>query len=341
MLYLVRALTASLRDSSLLLMHSTGRQADRQVGFGDRLAVARPTGAPIVTKVRGEPVGDRQRLRWRSPNRSVLLSNSRSQRALERDLDTALKVGDSDALQHWKLVTKDGSERHASEVTVEIVKQLQNEGHVPVWYVRESYLAAKHGRKGMAKPTSDRQKPTGMQSQPTTESATTTPAHAAPGDKSNPLPDDVAFLKERIRTLERERREEAERNGQREAKLFEQLAVKDKQISAWDEVTQGLTKALATGQLKPDVGTVLLSTPTPAETREVENAAVRDAEVVTKVTKATAVKPVSLRATERERRRRQPNPSRHRKAESVLKQQPRERSGTSCQRSIASCLASE
>ena len=39
----------------------------------------------------------------------------------------------------------------------------------------------------------------------------------------------------------------------RETKLFEQLAVKDKQISAWDELTQGLTRGLATGQLVPSL----------------------------------------------------------------------------------------
>ncbi len=76
---------------------------------------------------------------------------------------------------------------------------------------------------------------------------------AAKPDNMKLLPDDVAFLQDRIRTLEQEKREEVERNEKREAKLFAQLDVKDKQISAWDEITQGITKGLATGQITPNL----------------------------------------------------------------------------------------
>ena len=41
------------------------------------------------------------------------------------------------------------------------------------------------------------------------------------------LPTDIEFLKERIRTLEREKREEVERNEKREAKVFAELDVKN------------------------------------------------------------------------------------------------------------------
>jgi hypothetical protein len=39
------------------------------------------------------------------------------------------------------------------------------------------------------------------------------------------------------------------------AQLFAQLEVKDKQISAWDEIMQAMTKGLATGQLLPQLQT--------------------------------------------------------------------------------------
>ena len=77
---------------------------------------------------------------------------NRSQRALERDLDIALRVGDSDVLSHWKLFTKDGEVRAADQVTIELVKQLQIDGKIPVWYVQESHLEEQYGRKGMPKP---------------------------------------------------------------------------------------------------------------------------------------------------------------------------------------------
>jgi hypothetical protein len=54
------------------------------------------------------------------------------------------------------------------------------------------------------------------------------------------------------------------------AKLFQQLEVKDKQISAWDGVTQGLTKALATGQITPNIDHLL------SPTRMKDNAASDD-----------------------------------------------------------------
>jgi hypothetical protein len=65
---------------------------------------------------------------------------------------------------------------------------------------------------------------------------------------------DTAFLRDIIRRLEREKEQEQERHDRIVAKLFGELDVKNKQISAWDELTQGLTKALATGQIAPNLG---------------------------------------------------------------------------------------
>ena len=76
-----------------------------------------------------------------------------------------------------------------------------------------------------------------------------TPERSKSSDRTS---DDATYLQQIIRTLEKEKELDRARYDGIIAKLFDQLAVKDRQISAWDEVTQGLTKALATGQLKPN-----------------------------------------------------------------------------------------
>jgi hypothetical protein len=175
---------------------------------------------------------------------------NRSQRALERELEKAQAVQDKKVLQHWKLITKDGAIREGREVSTDDVKKLQSDGMVPTWCVEDSYLANKYGRKGESKPQGARERK--QTSQPKTIDEYRDNPAAKP-DNMKLLPDDVGFLKERIRILEREKREEVERNENREAKLFAQLDVKDKQISAWDEITQGITKGLATGQITPNL----------------------------------------------------------------------------------------
>ena len=113
------------------------------------------------------------------------------------------------------------------------------------------------------------------------------------------LPTDLVFLKERIQTLEREKREEVERNEKREAKLFAELDVKNKQISAWDGITQGLTRALATGQIAPSLGTVSTGT-------ESKDAVPREAYEATDVVDGEAdqptpnvVRPTKVKASKR------------------------------------------
>ena len=210
---------------------------------------------------------------------------NRSQRALERDITLALAIQDEDVLSHWKLATKDKHVFDAFSVTTKQVDELVEEGMVPTWHVEELWLETQYGRKGESpKPMeSDTSDSTAPRAQEPIETESAQPAGKArrttSRDELHSLPDDVEFLKERIRTLEQEKREEADRNEKREAKLFEQLAVKDTQISAWDGVTQSLTKALATGQLKPDFGTMLLTSPNPAEKSDIRDPNVQDAEV--------------------------------------------------------------
>lgn len=170
---------------------------------------------------------------------------NRSQRTLERDVKDAYLANDDEVLSHYLVVTKNGTQIPALETSIEQVAELVHEGKSPVWLVEESYLEREYGLKGSPKP----------EKQPVSPAASSgsekkgQPEVALQGSQTPVLPDDVEFLKERIRVLEQEKREEAERTAEREEKLFAQLEVKDKQISAWDEVTQGITKGLATGQL--------------------------------------------------------------------------------------------
>ena len=208
---------------------------------------------------------------------------NRSQRALERDLDIALAIRDANVLAHWMLVTKDGQERPAGEVTTELVKKLVADGMSPAWSVEEAWLEEQHGRKGAPKPPKHRHVDSPIDDgEARTDHQRVQPGRAA-GSQTASLPNDLEFLKERIRTLERENREEATRSEQRENKLFEQLAVKDKQISAWDEVTQGVTKALATGQIRPSLASGHSDTPphdTEADNGKPAKGDVREAEII-------------------------------------------------------------
>lgn len=186
---------------------------------------------------------------------------NRSKRALERDLEEAYKARDDNVLAAFKLVTNDGTIREATEVTTDLVEKLKMDGKNPTWCVSDAWLESTYGRKGEPKPD---QKDEVEEHAAKTGSAAVSDrreeenesddgsdaGRSKTGDAgSGYLPDDINFLKERIRTLEQEKLAEIQRNEAREAKLFEQLAVKDKQISAWDEVTQGITRGLATGQI--------------------------------------------------------------------------------------------
>lgn len=139
-------------------------------------------------------------------------------------------------------------------VTTGEVKQLVADGMTPTWCVREDWLEQEYGRKGTSKSamSQDNDKPSAQPTPEEPNSEQSTDAIATASSES-PLPSRIAFLQERIRTLEREKQEEAVRAEKREARLFDQLAVKDKQINSWDEITQGLTRGLATGRLVPSL----------------------------------------------------------------------------------------
>lgn len=176
----------------------------------------------------------------------------RSRRALERDLDRALVMADPDVLSHWCLVTKDGALRPAAEVVTDEVKKLVTDGMTPAWCIEASWLEQEFGRKE----SSRRPRPREFKNstpQSDIEPEESGPAVQVESSMHSRLLDEIATLKERLHNLDLEKRHESERSEKREQKLFEQLAVKDKQISSWDEITQGLARGLATGQLVPSL----------------------------------------------------------------------------------------
>jgi hypothetical protein len=177
-------------------------------------------------------------------------------------LEVAQAVSDEKVLTAFQLVTNDGVKREAPTVTTELVEKLKKDGMNPVWCVSEAWLESKYGRKGEPRPEQT-ESGSGREEKPVPPSELNgngNPSSKTPSKKPdsspeqvdhNHLPDNIEFLKERIRVLEQEKQREIERNERREAKLFEQLEVKDNQISAWDEVMQGLTRGLATGMITP------------------------------------------------------------------------------------------
>jgi hypothetical protein len=149
---------------------------------------------------------------------------NRSQRALERDLDQALLAGDSDVLDHYKLVTKDGQIRDAHEVTVEAVKKLVYEGMTPVWYVEESWLEERYGKKGSPRA---RQSPE-PSPLPVIPPRTEAPTVAGDVEAARHIDiDPVAMLREQLH-----------KHDQEIQYLRQELNIKNEQIAAANERTR-------------------------------------------------------------------------------------------------------
>jgi hypothetical protein len=179
---------------------------------------------------------------------------NRSRRALERDLDLALSMQDLNVLEHWCLATKDGEIRCASKVDTDEVKQLVTDGMTPAWCIDENWLEREYGRKGESKAANSQEtEPLSLRSAQQVQDSEQPANSVLASTQESLLQSEITFMRERIKALEREKQEESARSENRESRLFEQLAVKDEQIHSWDELTQGLTRGLATGQLIPSL----------------------------------------------------------------------------------------
>jgi len=172
----------------------------------------------------------------------------RSEQSFRRDFIDAQKKDDQVSLKQVKVCLNDGTLIEGTDISRGVVDQFNSEGKQPVWFMSRDLLKSRYWKKG--KPPKERANNTRSQSARRDNESERQPPQISSGIS---MQNDVEFLKERIRTLEREKREEAERAEKREANLFAQLEVKDKQISAWDEITQGTTKGLATGRIAPQI----------------------------------------------------------------------------------------
>ena len=194
-----------------------------------------------------------------------------SERTVQRYISNQVRTQNNEALSNLALVTDDGW-HPGTEVTSELIGEVNRAGQKPRWYIRPSFAETLFGEKPDAQPF---ESPPPNATRPPTGSPVHGPSleaeEGSPHRSSEPT---SGFLMERITTLERQMREERERHDQLVAKLFAQLEVKDNQISAWDDVTQGLTKALATGQLAPDFSRMLNAPANPSSESETDSAVV-------------------------------------------------------------------
>ena len=71
----------------------------------------------------------------------------RSHRSLTREFSRAIRVGDTEVLQHLKLLTEDGEIRDGSEVSLAEIQELSNQGLMPTWYVQTDWAEQKYGAK--------------------------------------------------------------------------------------------------------------------------------------------------------------------------------------------------
>ena len=131
-------------------------------------------------------------------------------------------------------------------MTAEMVKELVDTGMAPAWCIAEFFLQETYGRKGEPRPSRSF-----MDADRNTRAA---PSASQPSKSVEAIADDTAYLKQIIRTLEQKQGEERTATIKLWRNYSSSSTSKHRQISAWDEVTQGLTKALATGQLKPTAG---------------------------------------------------------------------------------------
>ena len=73
--------------------------------------------------------------------KEIEASYGRSFRSLTRDITRAVRAGDTDILRHLKLVTEDEKVREGSEVTLDLIQELSNDGLRPMWLAEESWVA--------------------------------------------------------------------------------------------------------------------------------------------------------------------------------------------------------
>ena len=201
----------------------------------------------------------------------------RSNRQLTRDVHDAISTGDQDVLSCFALTTREGTTYPGQGIeSVDFVKQLKSDGKNPGWLIHVEKFRELLSSRNSVKENAHVHVPT--------ETVEATPDEFASSENSIDKPssgrfDYVKLLERRIEQLESEKQQEIdraekekERAERRESQLNAQLLVKDKQISAWDDLTQSLTKGLATGQLTPALSASPVQTSTSRTNKDVMQA---------------------------------------------------------------------
>ncbi|MCA9077750.1 MAG: hypothetical protein KDA93_22175 [Planctomycetaceae bacterium] len=140
----------------------------------------------------------------------------RSHRSLTRDFSTAIRMGDEEVLTHLKLQTEDGTERAGTEVTLEQIQQLSNNGLSPTWYVEGEWAAQRYGTRETPAPASTEPQPEKIQSDDVRSSA----SHADSGEV-------LRRLEAQITDLQRDKEQ-----------LYQELTIKNEQIKQANERTR-------------------------------------------------------------------------------------------------------
>lgn len=140
----------------------------------------------------------------------------RSHRSLTRDFSAAVRTADQMVLSHLKLQTEDGTVREGSEVTLEEIQKLSNQGLSPTWYVEGEWAAERYGTRAepMKKDSSGKSEPKG----PDDSQEKTQPSGS---------PDVVRHLEEQIRELRSDKE-----------KLYNELSIKNEQIRQANDRTR-------------------------------------------------------------------------------------------------------
>lgn len=140
----------------------------------------------------------------------------RSHRSLTRDFSSAVRVKDREVLTHLKVLTDDGTVREGTDVTLEQIQELSNNGLSPTWYIEGGWAAVRYGARSEPRAPS-----TPLKSRGATASAGEPPVLLA---DENQL---VRRLEGQIQDLQRDKE-----------KLYDELSIKNEQIKQANERTR-------------------------------------------------------------------------------------------------------
>lgn len=72
---------------------------------------------------------------------------NRSERSLSRDITNAVKAGDADVLKHVRLHLEDGVVRPGTEISIDEIIQLRDDGKNPTWELEAEWLGSQYGKR--------------------------------------------------------------------------------------------------------------------------------------------------------------------------------------------------